>query len=210
MASSDLKIYEPSEVIDYWFGTPGSPERGQRRDIWFKDGRSIDDEIRDQFLPLHEEAASGGRNLWREDPRSCLALIIVLDQFPRHMFRDGPLAYATDPQALETAKHALNAQFDCDRPLLELNFFYLPFSHAEDLSAQHRGVELRRAIPEHEEKAKSVERAIEHMEIVARFGRFPHRNEILGRESTPEEISFLGENPDAWFVKYLKRAETGS
>ena len=205
-----MKMYDPLEVNDYWFGTPGSPEHGKRRDVWFKDGRSIDDEIRGQFLPLHEQAASRGLNHWREDPVSCLALILVLDQFSRHMFRDTPLAYATDPQALETAKHALDSEFDHDRPIVELNFFYLPFSHAEDLSAQHRGVELRRAMPEHEEKSKSVERAIEHMEVVARFGRFPHRNEILGRESTPEEITFMDENPDAWFVKYLKRAEPGS
>lgn len=199
-----------SEVIDYWFGAPGSPEHGKRRDVWFKDGRSIDAEVRDRFLPLHEEAASGGLDRWREDPRSCLALILVLDQFPRHMFRDGPLAYATDLRALETAKHALDAEFHRDRPFVELNFFYLPFSHTEDLAAQRRSVELRRALPEHEEKAKSIERAIEHMEVVARFGRFPHRNEILGRESTPEEVNFLDENPDAWFVKYLKRTETGS
>ena len=210
MVSKDLKMYDPLEVIDYWFGAQGSPEHGKRRDVWFKDGRSIDDEIRGQFLPLHEQAASRGLNHWREDPVSCLALILVLDQFSRHMFRDTPLAYATDPQALETAKHALDSEFDHDRPIVELNFFYLPFSHAEDLSAQHRGVELRRAMPEHEEKAKSVERAIEHMEVVARFGRFPHRNEILGRDCTPEEIKFLDENPDAWFVKYLKRIETRS
>jgi len=134
----------------------------------------------------------------------------VLDQFSRHMFRDTPLAYATDPQALKTAKHALVSEFDHDRPIVELNFFYLPFSHAENLSAQHRGVKLRRAMPEHEGKSKSVERANEHMEVVARFGRFPHRNEILGRESTPEEIIFLDENPGAWFVKYLKKTEPGS
>ena len=112
MVSSNLKMYDPMEVIHYWFGTPGSPEHGKRRDVWFKDGRSIDDEIRDQFLPLHEEAASGGLNHWREDPVSCLALILVLDQFSRHMFRDGPLAYGSDPQALEIAKHALDSEFD--------------------------------------------------------------------------------------------------
>ena len=207
---NDRGIEEASEVLDCWFGAPGSPEHGQRRDMWFKDGRSIDAEIRERFLALHEEAASGVLDHWRQDPRACLALILLLDQFPRHMFRDRPLAYATDPRALATAKHALDAGFDRDRPFVELNFFYLPFSHAEHLAAQRRSVELRQALPEHEEKEKSITRAIDHMEVIARFGRFPHRNEILGRESTPEEAKFLDDNPDAWFAKYLKRTETGS
>ena len=207
---NDHGIEEASEVLNYWFGAPGSPEHGRRRDMWFKDGRSFDDEIRERFLSIHEEAASGGLDRWRQDPRACLALILLLDQFPRHMFRDRPLAYATDPRALATAKRALDAGYDRDRPFFELNFFYLPFSHAEDLAKQRRSVELRQALPEHEEKEKSITRAIDHMEVIARFGRFPHRNEILGRESTPEEATFLDENPDAWFAKYLKRTETGS
>lgn len=207
---SDHGIEEASRVLEYWFGAPESPEYGQRRDIWFKDGRSIDADIRERFFSLHETAASGALDHWRQEARTCLALILVLDQFSRHMFRDGPRAFAADSKALATAKHALDAGFDRDRPFGELNFFYLPFSHAEHLASQHRSVVLRRALPEHEEKAKSVERAIDHMEVIARFGRFPHRNEILGRESTPEEAKFLDDNPDAWFVKYLKRTEAGS
>ena len=199
-----------SKILDYWFGAPGSSEHGQRREMWFKDGRSIDSDIRERFLSLHETAASGGLDHWRQDPGMCLALILVLDQFPRHMFRDGPRAFATDPKALATANHALYAGFDRERPFAELNFFYLPFSHAEHLASQHRSVELRRALPEHEEKARSIERAIDHMEVIVRFGRFPHRNEILGRESTPEETKFLDENPDAWFAKYRKKTEAGS
>jgi uncharacterized protein (DUF924 family) len=206
----DDGIEQASGVLDYWFGAPGSPEHGQRREIWFKDGRAIDAEIRERFLDLHEKAASGGLDHWRQDPRACLALILLLDQFPRHMFRDRPRAYATDPKALATATHALDAQFDRDRPLVEVNFFYLPFSHAEQLAAQHRSVEFRRALPEHKEKEKSITHAVEHMEVIARFGRFPHRNEILGRESTPEEARFITEDPDAWFVKYLKKTETDS
>ncbi len=132
---NDHGIEEACEVLDYWFGAPGSPEHGQRRDMWFKDGRSFDDEIRERFLSFHAKAASGGLDRWRQDPRACLALILVLDQFPRHMFRDRPLAYATDPRALATAKHALDAGYDRDRPFFELNFFYLPFSHAEHLAA---------------------------------------------------------------------------
>ena len=202
-------IATAAEVLDYWFGAPGSADHGRRRDIWFKDGRTIDAEIRERFRPLHDEAACGALDRWREDARACLALILALDQFPRHIFRDRPRAYATDPRALATAKFALEAGYDRDRPIVELNFFYLPFSHAEDLAAQHRSVELRRALPEHEEKEKSVSRAIDHMEVIARFGRFPHRNDIVGRETTPEEARFLADNPDAWFAKYRKKTDAG-
>ena len=198
-----------AEVLDYWFGAPESPDHGRRRDMWFKDGRTIDGEIRQRFLALHTDAASGGLDRWREDGRACLALILVLDQFPRHMFRDAPRAYASDRRALATAMHALRAGYDRDRPFVELNFFYLPFSHAEDLAAQHRSVELRRALPEHEDKEKSVTRAIDHLEVIQRFGRFPHRNDTIGRASTPEETRFLDDNPDAWFAKYRKKTDTG-
>ncbi len=198
------------EVLDFWFGVAGSADHGQRRDIWFKDGRSIDAEIRDRFLMLHGEAASGGLDHWRGDGCACLALILVLDQFPRHMFRDRAGAYASDALALAAARAALAAGHDRDRPFVELNFFYLPFSHAEDLAAQHRSVELRRELPEHEDKERSVGRAIDHLEVIARFGRFPHRNDIVGRESTPEETRFLDENADAWFAKYRKKTDAGS
>jgi uncharacterized protein (DUF924 family) len=197
------------EVLDFWFGAPGSADHGQRRDIWFKDGRSIDAEIREKFLTFHEQAASGALDHWRGDARACLALILVLDQFPRHMFRDQARAYATDAQALATAKAALDAGYDRESPNVEINFFYLPFSHAEDLAAQHRSVALRRALPDHADKARAVGRAVDHMEVIARFGRFPHRNDIVGRASTPEEASFLADNADAWFAKYRKKTDAG-
>lgn len=197
------------EVLEFWFGARGSPEHGTRREVWFKEGRSIDDEVRRRFLNLHEAAAAGVLDAWRDDPRACLALVIALDQFPRHMFRDTPRAYATDPEALATATDALDRGYDLGLSIIERNFVYLPFSHAEDLAAQRRSVELRRALPEHGEKERSVTRAVEHMEVVERFGRFPHRNDIIGRASTPEEVAFLVDNPDAWFAKYRKRGEAG-
>jgi uncharacterized protein (DUF924 family) len=203
-------LEEATEVLDYWFGAPGSPEHGTRREMWFQEGRTIDAEIRDRFLPLHRRAAAGELDHWRDDPRACLALILLLDQFSRHIYRDRPEAYAADPKALATAQHALDAGYDRGRPFVELNFFYLPFTHSEDLGAQHRSVALRKALPEHEEKEKAIVRAAEHMEVIDQFGRFPHRNDILGRESTPEELKFIADNPEAWFVKYLKKAEAGS
>lgn len=195
------------DVLLYWFGSADSPDFGTPREVWFKDGRTIDAEIRNQFLTLYEDAAAGKLDHWRDDARACLALIIVLDQFPRHIFRDRPEAYAADAKALATAKHALSAGYDQGRPFVELNFFYLPFSHAEDLNAQRRSVELRRALPEHENKERSITRAVEHMEVIEQFGRFPHRNAIVGRETTAEEAAFLDADPEAWFQKYRKRGE---
>lgn len=203
-------MHGAGEILQYWFGAPESPDHGRRREMWFKEGRSIDAEIRDRYLALHGEAAAGRLDHWRDEARACLALILVLDQFPRHIFRDRPEAYASDPRALATAKHALEAGYDRGRPVIELGFIHLPFSHAEDISAQRRSVALRRALPEHDDKERSVKRAIDHHDVIARFGRFPHRNEILERESTPEETRFLDDNPDAWFAKYRKRTAPDS
>ena len=127
------------EILDYWFGPPESPEYGERRTIWFQDGRMIDAEVRERFLTHHEAAAGGAFDHWREDARACLALILLFDQFPRHMFRDRPRAYATDQLALAVAKHALEAGYHLGRPVVELTFFHLPFEHAEDLAEVVQG-----------------------------------------------------------------------
>lgn len=194
------------DVLDYWFGTPDHPEYGLPRKIWFEDGRTIDAELRERFLALHEEAASGALDAWRGDRTACLALVILLDQFPRHMFRDDGRAYATDPKAQATATHAVDAGYDRDRMIVEKNFFYLPFTHAEDMAAQTRSVALRRAMPDHDNKPRAIQRAEEHRDVIDQFGRFPHRNDIIGRPSTAEELAFLEADPEAWFMKYRKRS----
>lgn len=194
-----------AEVLEYWFGLPEDPEYGKPREVWFAKGRTLDADIRERFRSLNEEAASGALDQWRDDPKTCLALIILLDQFSRHIFRDQPEAYANDPKALAVAEHALDAGYDKDRMIVEVNFFYLPLTHAEDLDAQRRSVALRQAQADHDGKERSVLRAVQHMEAIEQFGRFPHRNEILGRISTPEEIDYINSDPEAWFVKYLKR-----
>ncbi len=206
----DPAMQRAREVLDYWLGPPESPGYGEPRAVWFKEGRSIDGEIRERFGPLHEQAAGGALDPWRDDPRACLALILLLDQFPRHMFRGQPRAFATDPQALAAAKGALDAGHDQGRLFVELAFFYLPFAHAEDLAEQRRSVALRGAVPEHADKQRSLGRAVDHLEVIARFGRFPHRNDILARASTPDEQSFLDQNPDAWFAKYRKQPPAGT
>jgi len=198
------------EVLDYWFGPVGSPDYGKPREVWFKDGRSIDAEVRTRFLGLHEAAAGGAHDDWRDDARTCLALVLLFDQFPRHMFRDTPRAFATDPLALATAKHALDAGHEGALLPVELAFLHLPFMHSEDLAEQRRGLELRKAAPDYDGKPDSIGHAVAHMEIVARFNRFPHRNDILGRQSTPEEQAFLDSSLDAWFAKYRKQAEEAS
>lgn len=178
------------DVLNFWYGPKGSPEYGTHRDIWFRGGTpEFDQEIRDRFLETHEKAAAGELDHWKETPEGCLALTIVLDQFPRNMFRRTPRAFATDPLALEAAQHAVANGFDLTLEPEFRHFFYLPYEHAEDLAVQEAGVALMpRAGRERSNKA-----AIEHRDLIAQFGRFPHRNEILGRTSTPEEIAHMAE-----------------
>jgi len=175
-----------SEVLDFWFGAPDSPERGRPRKTWFKKSGIFDAEIRRRFLATWEFAARGELERWRETPLASLALIIVLDQFPRNMFRGTARAFSSDFLALSVARSMTERGFDRLLSPAERGFAYLPFEHAEDLAAQRRSLALSQALdPEH------IGYARRHYEIIARFGRFPHRNAMLGRESTPEEIEFL-------------------
>jgi len=176
------------DVLGFWFGRPDEAHYGEFRDVWFR-GRNpaFDGDVHDRFLALHEDAAAGRLDGWRTAPRSCLALVIALDQFPRNMFRDTPRMYATDPAALAVARHALDRAFDRGLPDVMRLFYYLPFQHSEDLADQETA--LRLFLPLGRESGR--EAALRHHEIVERFGRFPHRNAILGRESTPEEVAFL-------------------
>jgi uncharacterized protein (DUF924 family) len=173
------------EVLDFWFGREDEPGYGEFREAWFRKDPEFDREIRDRFESLHEEAAAGRLDDWKREARSCLALVILLDQFPRNMFRGDPRSYATDRKAQETAEHAVESAFDRELPEFQRTFLYMPFMHSEDLELQRRSVELFRGL------GGSAEYAVRHMEIIERFGRFPHRNEILGRRTTPEEAEFL-------------------
>ena len=168
--------HRAEEVLSFWFG--------QEAKRWFEKNATFDAEIRSRFLPLHEELAAN--DAWLSQPRDCLARIVVLDQFPRNMFRGQPRAFATDPLALAAARHAVASGFDRDMQLVEKQFVYLPFEHSESLADQERACELMKALNE-----DLYDWAIRHKRIIERFGRFPHRNEILGRKSTPEEIEFL-------------------
>ncbi len=178
------------EVLGFWFGREGEPGYGEFREAWFRKDPEFDRQVRDRFEDLHEAAAAGELEGWREEARSCLALVILLDQFPRNMFRGDPRSYATDRMAQETAEYAVDRAIDRELPAFQRMFLYMPFMHSEDLERQRRSVELFRALGGEDD---TTGYAVRHMEIVERFGRFPHRNEVLGRQTTPEEAAFLAQ-----------------
>jgi uncharacterized protein (DUF924 family) len=182
------------EVLEFWFGAADSPHAGSFREIWFERDAGFDAEIRRRFLNDVEAAAAGDLDGWRDAARSCLALILLLDQFPRNLFRGDPRAWATDPMAKATADHVLAQSYDQCLPATMRSFVYMPLMHSEDLADQRRSVALFEQLGH----ATSLLAARRHLYIIDRFGRFPHRNGILGRETTSEEAAFLQE-PDSSF-----------
>ena len=172
-------------ILTFWFG------RGERDKRWFEKSEAFDDEVRRRFLGLHEQGARGALASWKDQPGECLALIVLLDQLPRNMFRGTPRAFATDGLALDAARHALAKGYDHAMRPAERMFLYLPFEHAESLPEQQMACELTKPLEAFPETDDVYRYAVAHRDIIARFGRFPHRNAILGRESTPEEIAFL-------------------
>jgi uncharacterized protein (DUF924 family) len=171
-------------VLAFWF----SPET---RDRWFEASEAFDAEVRRALGPWHDAAAAGRLETWRPSADGCLALCILLDQVPRNIFRGTSRAFATDAHALAVARHAIERGFDLALEDMDQRIhFYLPFEHSESLADQERAVALCRERIGEGEYLTYAER---HREIIARFGRFPHRNAILGRASTPEEVAFLGE-----------------
>ena len=179
------------EVLDFWFGREGEPGYGEFREAWFRKDPEFDAEVTHRFADLYEEAAAGDLDGWREDARSCLALVIVLDQFPRNMFRGDGRTHAADAKALETSRYAVEHALDRELPAFQRMFVYMPFMHSENLDVQRRSVELFGRLAEEPGAPDVTSYAVGHREIVERFGRFPHRNEILGRRTTPEEAEFL-------------------
>ena len=178
-------------VLTFWFGAPSSPDLGRPRAEWFRKDPAFDETIRSQFGELHVDALAGKLDEWSATPYACLALVIVLDQFPRNLFRNDARAFAADAKALHVARTAVERGFDKLLRPVERTFLYLPFEHAEDLPAQHRSLQLFESLRESPGGESLVEYAHRHFEIIARFGRFPHRNAALKRTSTAEEIEFL-------------------
>ncbi len=182
------------EILKFWFGDPADPdgEYGQQRQVWFKKDPAFDDTLRRLFLADYEAAAAGDLEPWRHQPRACLALVLLLDQFPRNLFRGEARSFASDRAARDLACHALAQGYDQQVLPVERIFFYLPLEHSENLADQDRCVDLVRSLQAvHPEFESPLDYALRHREVIQRFGRFPHRNEILGRETTPAEAEFL-------------------
>jgi uncharacterized protein (DUF924 family) len=171
-------IASPETVLAFW--------REAGPDKWFTRDDAFDADIREKFLATYEAAAAGQLSAWEASAEGALALAIVLDQFPRNMFRGLARCYATDPLARQVANRALKCGYDQDVPELERGFFFLPFMHSEDMADQKRCVALYR-----EAGDANLSYAERHADIIRRFGRFPHRNAPLGRTTTPEEQAYL-------------------
>jgi len=190
---------QPESVLAFWFGAPGSAVEvaGRQNKLWFGKSPVNDQAVIDSFAATLTAATAGQLDHWTRTPRGRLALVIVLDQFPHHIHRDQLQAFATDPQSLALSLAALAAGEDHQLAPIERVFLYLPLEHAESLDTQDRSVSLYEQLAheaaDNERKLFDgfLEYARKHRDVVARFGRFPHRNEILGRPSTPDELEFL-------------------
>ena len=179
-------------LLDAWFGPPADPGREQHREIWFKSTEGFDTALREAFLADYRAAAAGALDSWEATPEGALALVLLLDQIPRNIFRGQPHAYSTDAAARAAADRALAKGFDWLIPPVRRLFFYMPFHHSENLDDQRRSRALFDALPRNPDRRGSLRRyGLPYLEVIERFGRFPHRNAILDRESTPEEIDFL-------------------
>jgi uncharacterized protein (DUF924 family) len=178
-------------LIDFWFGPPDDPERERHRQIWFNATAEFDRAVCEGFLADHHAAAAGRLADWETTAAGALALLLLLDQVPRNAFRGTPRAYATDTAARAAADRAVRRGFDQQVPPAWRIFFYLPFAHSEDIADQRRALALVSALPPDPGRPRAPRENRRHHDVIARFGRFPHRNAILGRTSTADEIEFL-------------------
>lgn len=171
-----------ADILIFWFA-----EETKAR--WYDATAAFDETCRKRFGDLVDRARAGGLGAWQETADGTLALCLLLDQVPRNIFRGTPNAFATDPQAVEVASRAIDQGFDQELDLEKRKFLYLPFMHSEALKDQERSLTLSRAVNDE----NTLAYAVDHADIIKRFGRFPHRNTILGRESTSEELAFLAD-----------------
>jgi uncharacterized protein (DUF924 family) len=179
-------------VLDCWFGAPGSATFGQDRKLWFARDAAFDAMLRERFGELLAAAGLGALDAWAHTPRGALALVILLDQFSRNIHRGTVHAFATDAYALRIARQMVASGFDLHLPdLFHRAFAYLPFEHDESLASQREALQLFKPFETQPGGASYYRSALRHAAIIRRFGRFPHRNAVLGRASTEEELAFL-------------------
>ncbi|WP_312484881.1 DUF924 family protein [Massilia timonae] len=191
---------DAQEVLDFWFLPSSDPGHGQQRAEWFRKDDAFDAVIRERFGAAINHAIAGGLREWDEQgPRGVLARILVLDQFTRNAYRGTPESFAGDVLALNAARQLVASGAHLALSPWERSFAYMPFEHAEDARTQEQSVELFTDLAaSHEGFSQSLDYAHRHRGVIARFGRFPHRNPILGRASTPEELDYLAK-PGAGF-----------
>jgi uncharacterized protein (DUF924 family) len=181
----------PADVLDFWFGAPGTEQFGRARDFWFTKSAATDGLIRDRFGPAVEAALRGELRRWADgDARGALALVLLLDQFTRNIHRDSARAFAGDDAALAVARRLVADGRHLQLSPVERWFAYLPYEHSERLEDQRESLRLFGRLAQ-EGLGEPLVWAQKHHDVIARFGRYPHRNELLGRESTAEEIDFL-------------------
>ena len=174
-----------NEILDFWFVETKEAQ-------WFSKDKMLDTQIKQRFLTVHNEAVSGAYNHWQDMADGALALVLVLDQFSRNLYRGTPKAYAYDDKAVAVSKLSIERGFHQSMPDVRKRFLYMPFMHSENLENQKQSVALFKSLGGAE---KSVDYAIKHMEIIEKFGRFPYRNKTLGRKTTDEEAAWLAD-PD--------------
>ncbi len=181
------------DILTFWFGTTDLAADIERREVWFRSTPEFDAALRERYTGVQERAGGGAFDRFVDTREDCLALVLALDQFPRNIFRGTPRAFATDAKAREVARTALDRRYDRGLCRSARVFFYLPFEHSESLADQERAVELYRGL----EEERSLRAALGHRDAIRRFGRFPHRNAVLGRENTPDEAEYL-KDPPLW------------
>lgn len=181
-------------ILDFWFDSPSTPgsEYGQQRQCWFKKDAAFDTQLRQRFEPDYQQAKAGNLDIWQQHPKACLALVLLLDQVPRNIFRGSAQSFATDSKSLAVAQSGLDQGWDRYLIAVERIFLYLPFEHSETLADQYQALRLFTAlVRENPELQTTRDYAQKHLDIIQRFGRFPHRNEILDRPNTAAETEFL-------------------
>jgi uncharacterized protein (DUF924 family) len=182
-----------ASILAFWFGPQDAPSGNTSRDVWFRKDAAFDAEIHARFGDATAIALAGGYGEWCATAEGALARVLLLDQFTRNIHRDTPAAFAGDARALATAQYAIDRGFDRALDAYGRWFLYLPFEHSEDRGMQERSLALFGALARETGVAAPLEWAQKHADVIARFGRYPHRNAILGRVSTPEELAFLAE-----------------
>lgn len=182
-----------TDILTFWFGHTELSREMEKRDVWFRSTPEFDAELTARYTEYQERAGGGAFDHFIEHEADCLALILMLDQFPRNIHRGTPRAFGTDAKAREISRVALERGYDRGKGVWQRIFLYLPFEHSEDLGDQDRACALYEPLGEE----RSYQSALDHREAIRTYGRFPHRNEVLGRVCTPEEEAYL-EDPPLW------------